>query len=87
MRGRQANPASHDHDALPERFLLLPEAGNGLRVMLAAQCVGYVWSDHARPVGEGERWLACGREGSPLETGPGCTLYEAVAAVFGSCSA
>lgn len=60
--------------ALPKRFALLPK-GEGLRVVVAARCVGYVWSEE-------ERWRARARGGAPLELGPGATLFEAVSAVF-----
>ena len=60
---------------LPKRFALLPTHGDGLQVVVAAQCVGYVWSDR-------ERWRANARGGEVLELGPAATLYEAVSAVF-----
>ncbi len=59
---------------LPKRFTLLPQ-GSALRVMVAARCLGYVWTEE-------ERWLARAQEGALLDTGSGETVYEAVAAVF-----
>jgi hypothetical protein len=64
-----------DASALPKRFLLLPTEGRALRVMVAARCLGYVWTEE-------ERWMARGSQGALLDTGSGSTVTEAVRAVF-----
>lgn len=62
-------------EQLPKRFSLIPTEGRVLQVVVAARCLGYVWTEE-------ERWLARGVEGSLLTTGSGETLLEAVEAVF-----
>jgi hypothetical protein len=64
-------------NTLPKRFVLLPSDGGVLEVSVSAQCVGYVWTDD-------DMWLAKDREGQPL--GVGMSLFEAVHAVFKTCS-
>ena len=64
-------------NALPKRFVLLPAHDGVLEVNVSAQCVGYVWTDE-------DKWLAKDREGQSL--GVSVSLYEAVHAVFKTCS-
>lgn len=60
---------------LPKRFALLPSSDGSMKVDVATQCVGYVWS-------EKERWLAKDSQGTLLDTGAGRSVLEAVTAVF-----
>jgi hypothetical protein len=69
------NTATTRGNKLPRRFLLLPTEDAALQVIMAARCVGYVWTEE-------ERWLARAPEGYLLDTGSGETVFEAVAAVF-----
>ncbi len=65
-------------NTLPKRFVLLPSPDGVLEVSVSAQCVGYVWTDD-------NKWLAKDRKGQAL--GTSVSLYEAVHAVFKTCSA
>jgi uncharacterized membrane-anchored protein YjiN (DUF445 family) len=64
-------------NTLPKRFVLLPAHDGVLEVNVSAQCVGYVWTDD-------NKWLAKDREGQSL--GVSVSLFEAVHAVFKTCS-
>ena len=60
---------------LPERFLLVPTDGGALRVMHAAQCVGYLWP-------EGNKWWARDDAGALLDGGTNDSVHGVLSALF-----
>ncbi len=69
------NAVAGSESMLPKRFALLPSSDGSLQVNLAKQCVGSVWPEQ-------EKWLAKDSQGAMLDTGSGCSVFEAVTAVF-----
>ncbi len=60
---------------LPERFSLVPTGSGALRVMHAAQCVGYLWV-------EGDKWRARDDVGAPLDGVANDSVHGVLAALF-----